>query len=82
MHGNVYEWCQDFYEKYEIKRSFLIGPKETVIDPIGPSSGGSRVFRGGSWDLRAWYCRSAHRNRCGPRYYRRDYLGFRLVPNC
>jgi len=52
MHGNVYEWCQDWFGDY---------PGGSVTDPKGSSSGGSRVIRGGSWRLYARNCRSAYR---------------------
>ncbi|HPB32476.1 MAG TPA: formylglycine-generating enzyme family protein, partial [Candidatus Sumerlaeota bacterium] len=47
MHGNVYEWCVDWYGSYG----------GDVSNPLGPSSGGPRVARGGFWEGRAQYCR-------------------------
>ncbi len=69
MHGNVWEWCQDWFGAY---------PLESVTDPSGPSSGSYLVIRGGSWRYGAWDCRSASR-RARPQGYRRSRLGFRLV---
>ncbi|MFC1885135.1 formylglycine-generating enzyme family protein [Thermodesulfobacteriota bacterium] len=69
MHGNVWEWCQDWYGDY---------PDVPVADPVGPSSGLYRIRRGGSWFDFARDCRSAHRRWFTPdtRY---DILGFRLA---
>jgi formylglycine-generating enzyme required for sulfatase activity len=52
MHGNVWEWVQDWFGPY------MSG---TAVDPAGPSSGSFRVNRGGSWYFTAGFCRSAMR---------------------
>ena len=73
MHGNVYEWCHDYYGEDYYKQS----PEK---DPTGPTSGTSRVFRGGSWYDGARSARSASRDSdvAASRYlYFR--FGFRLV---
>jgi formylglycine-generating enzyme required for sulfatase activity len=70
MHGNVWEWCQDWYGDY---------PSGSVIDPQGPSSGGSRVLRGGCWYDSPLSCRSANRFRDFPASSRYFDYGFRLV---
>jgi formylglycine-generating enzyme required for sulfatase activity len=69
MHGNVWEWCQDWYGGY---------PTGAVTDPKGAESGSGRVTRGGSWINSAANCRSALRGISSPGY-RFIYLGFRLV---
>ena len=69
MLGNVWEWCQDWYDDY---------PSGSVINPEGPSTGSLRVIRGGGWGYDAEDCRSANRSRYVPDY-RLLILGFRLV---
>jgi formylglycine-generating enzyme required for sulfatase activity len=69
MHGNVFEWCQDWYGEY---------PSDDVTDPVGPDSGSYRVSRGGGWFSSAVYCRSAVRLWITPSG--RDFsLGFRVL---
>jgi formylglycine-generating enzyme len=69
MHGNVREWCQDWYGDY---------PEGPVTDPVGPAAGKARVLRGGGWLSYARGLRSACRSRHDPDR-RNPYIGFRLA---
>jgi formylglycine-generating enzyme required for sulfatase activity len=69
MHGNVFEWCLDWFGPL---------PGGFVIDPQGPESGTDRIVRGGYWDSAPAFCRSATRVHYPPSN-RISYLGFRIV---
>ena len=70
MHGNVWEWVQDWYGDYH---------SNTVADPKGPDKGRSRVLRCGSWFDGAGSLRSARRYRHDPDNPSYSFIGFRVA---
>jgi formylglycine-generating enzyme required for sulfatase activity len=78
MHGNVWEWCNDFYKVDYYQES----PRE---NPRGPETGETKVLRGGAWKFSAESCRSGYRYNENPGYadvcFGYDIYGFRCVRN-
>ncbi|HVA45075.1 MAG TPA: formylglycine-generating enzyme family protein [Pirellulales bacterium] len=68
IHGNLFEWCHDWYGEYV----------DDAVDGLGAPGGSNRVVRGGGWDLGAANCRSADRGLNQPTS-RVSNLGFRLA---
>jgi uncharacterized protein (TIGR02996 family) len=68
MHGNLWEWCEDYHGAY---------PQQDVVDPLGEESGWMRVHRGGSWIDKLKLCRSAFRFSDWPEH-RSEEFGFRV----
>jgi formylglycine-generating enzyme required for sulfatase activity len=71
MHGNVHEWCADWFDR----NYYAARPAK---DPKGPETGLARVLRGGDWSSEDWYCRCAIRSLSSPDR-RSPRVGFRVV---
>jgi formylglycine-generating enzyme required for sulfatase activity len=71
MHGNVYQWCADWYDE----GYYILSPEK---DPTGPPEGKLHVFRGGSWACPPWECASARRHKWEPDS-RTGQFGLRVV---
>ncbi|MHC6204504.1 formylglycine-generating enzyme family protein, partial [Breznakiellaceae bacterium SP9] len=69
MHGNVWEWCWDWYGAYS---------SGNQTDPMGAALESSRVLRGGGWSSTAAFLRSGYRD-SGTPTNRSGFLGFRVV---
>ena len=69
MSGNVEEWCQDWFERYN---------NGSFTNPIGPATGYNRICRGGGWDYYAKGCRVSNRISSKPST-RNELVGLRLV---
>lgn len=71
VHGNVHEWCLDWFDRNYYSQS-------PSISPGGPLSGLAKALRGGDWGSEEWYCRCASRSLSSPER-RSNRLGFRLI---
>jgi len=74
MHGNLDEWCHDWYREAAVDAVAGV----PLDDPTGPPAGPERMSRGGAWGTVAAGCRTAHRGPILPNY-RSFYIGFRVA---
>jgi formylglycine-generating enzyme required for sulfatase activity len=70
MHGNILEWCYDWFGPFDVSRE--------QIDPLGMTRSSTRVLKGGSWSSAGRDCRSADRHDYAP-VFRGSRVGFRIV---
>ncbi|MGL6195549.1 MAG: SUMF1/EgtB/PvdO family nonheme iron enzyme, partial [Thermoguttaceae bacterium] len=74
MHGNIMEWCYDWYCEFYYQQC------GEIDNPTGPDNGTARVLRGGAWQFGAEATRSAYRNSCNPDTSS-SIIGFRIARN-
>lgn len=74
MHGNLLEWCYDWYGEFYYQQCI------DIEDPIGPDNGSSHVLRGGAWQFGAEATRSPYRNNNSPESSS-SVVGFRIMRN-
>jgi formylglycine-generating enzyme required for sulfatase activity len=70
MHGNIWQWCSDWYGEYDVDKK---------NNPKGPDTGTLKVDRGGGYYDPAWRCRSAYRAGGDPPDNRGTGISFRIV---
>jgi formylglycine-generating enzyme required for sulfatase activity len=76
MHGNVVEWCHDWYDSKSYIKSFYKGSAKS--DPVNTTKAYKRIVRGGGWGSNGRYLRAGNRSKLTPDYRNSTY-GFRLV---
>ena len=75
MHGNVAEWCRDWYGPYRFEKD---DPNKHLKDPAGPPQATKRIIRGGAWRTKPTTCRSAARDAAMPKH-KADDVGLRII---